>query len=91
MLLFQPDTEDKWTVYGRVKTGLDAVGQVQMRGLHLDRAASLEQANAFVEAAIAQFKEPCVLCVIVFLKDGRDDPTTRRVVRRVSEAKAWFE
>jgi hypothetical protein len=84
----QPDT---WTVYGRVKTGLDAAGVVQMQGLHLDRAPTLEQANAFVEAAIAKHKEGAVECVIVHLKNSEDKYGTRRVLRRVSGGKAWWE
>jgi hypothetical protein len=86
-----PDTEDTWTVYGRVTTGLSVRGEVEIKGLHLDRAPSLEQANAFVEDAIAKYKEPCVQCVIVHLKDGRDCYGSRRVIRRVSDGKAWFE
>ena len=64
--------EDAWTVYGRVKTGMTQQGVVEFKGLHLDRAPSLEQANAFVEAAIAEYKEGAVECVIVHLKDGED-------------------
>lgn len=86
-----PATDDRWTVYGRVRDGLDGKGVVQFRGLHLDRATSLEMANSFVEDAIATYNEACVECVIVFLKNGREDYATRTVVRRVSNAKAWFE
>jgi hypothetical protein len=86
-----PASEDRWTVYGRVTTGLDEIGRAKIQGLHLDRATSLQMANSFVEDAIARYKEPCVTAVIVKLMDGNDDPQTRRVVRRVSHGKAWFE
>ena len=82
---------DTWTVYGRVTIGMSQRGEVQIRGLHLDRAPTLEQANSFVEDAIEKYKEPCVECVIVLLKDGRDVYGSRRVVRRVSQGKAWWE
>jgi hypothetical protein len=82
---------DKWTVYGRVRDGLDGKGVVQMKGLHLDRAPSLEMANSFVEDAIATYNEACVECVIVHLKGGKDTYGTRRIVRRVSNGKAWWE
>jgi hypothetical protein len=82
---------DAWTVYGRAKTGLNVRGEVEFRGVHLDRAPSLEMANSFVEDAIAAHGEPCVECVIVQLRNGIDKYGTRRVVRRVSNAKAWWE
>ena len=92
MIDLTPDQpQDAFTVYGRVKLGLDVVGQVTFHGLHLDRAPTLEQANAFVEDAIATYKEPCVTCVIVRLVGGRDSYGTRRVIRRVNDAKAWWE
>lgn len=81
----------RWTVYGRVRDGLDGQGVVQFRGLHLDRAPSLEMANSFVEDAITEFNEACVECVIVELKYGDDKHGERRVIRRVSQAKAWWE
>jgi len=84
-------TEDRWTVYGRVRTGVTQRGEVEIRGLHLERAPSVEMANSFVEDAITQYKEPAVECVIVQLKDGRDSYGTRRVIRRVSDGKAWWE
>lgn len=80
-----------WTVYGRVKSGLNVRGEVQFKGLHLDRAPSLEMANAFVEDAIKAHGEPCVECVIVELRHGEDKYGMRRIVRRVSNARAWFE
>jgi hypothetical protein len=81
----------RWTVYGRVKTGLDAAGVVQMQGLHLDRATSIEEANAFVEAAIAKYGWACVECVIVELKHGVDVHNERAVVRRLANFNAWWE
>jgi hypothetical protein len=80
-----------WTVYGRVKTGLTRQGVVEFRGLHLDRAPSLEMANSLVEDAIREYQEPCVECVIVELLNGEDKYGMRRIVRRVSNARAWFE
>jgi hypothetical protein len=82
---------DTFVVYGRVKTGLTQQGEVVMRGLHLDRAPSLEMANSFVEDAIAEYKEGSVECVIVQLIGGRDSYGSRRVIRRVSNGRAWFE
>lgn len=82
--------DDVYTVYGRVKTGLDAAGVVQFAGLHLDRT-TLERANALVDDAIYINKEPCVEAVIVLLQRGEDKYGMRRVVRRVSNGKAWFE
>jgi len=82
---------DCWTVYGRVKRGLSAVGSVEFRGLHLDRAPSLEMANSFVQEAIDEYGEGAVDCVIVHLVTGTDAPGTRRVVRRVSNGRAWWE
>jgi hypothetical protein len=83
--------DDTWTVYGKVRTGVAKHGEVEIKGLHLDRAPTLEMANSFVEDAIAAYKEPAVECVIVHLKDGRDSYGTRRVIRRVSNARAWWE
>lgn len=80
-----------YTVYGRVKTGVSVRGEVEIKGLHLDRAPSYEMANAFVDEAIATYKEPCVECVIVELKEGRDAYGSRLVIRRVSGGRAWFE
>ena len=80
-----------YTVYGRVKTGLEQWGEVKFHALSLERAPSYEMANAFVEEAIATYREPCVECVIVELKDGRDSYGSRLVIRRVSNAKAWWE
>lgn len=82
---------DAWTVYGRAKTGLTKAGVVEMRGLHLDRAPSLQMANSFVEDAIKAYGLGAVECVIVELKNGDDKYGTRRVIRRVSNAKAWWE
>lgn len=82
---------DAWTVYGRAKIGLTQQGAVKMIGLHLDRAPSLEMANSFVEDAIKAYGLGAVECVIVELKNGDDKFGTRRVVRRVSNAKAWWE
>ena len=83
--------EDAWTVYGRVKTGLDVTGVVQFQGLHLDRVLSLDEANTFVEDAITTYGEGAVECVIVLLQGGRDSYGTRRVMRRVNNARAWWE
>ena len=85
------DGTPRWTVYGRVKTGIDVAGQVIMRGLHLDRAPSLDMANSFVDEAIEKYGEACVECVIVELKTGVDTPSERRIVRRVSNFKSWWE
>jgi hypothetical protein len=82
---------DTWTVYGRAKTGLNLRGEVEFKGVHLDRAPSLEMANSFVEDAIKEHGEACVECVIVQLKQGVDKFGMRRVIRRVSNAKAWWE
>ena len=84
-----PDT--RWTIYGRVKTGLDPRGVVQFHGLHFDRLHSLELANAFVDDAIARYGKGAVECVIVELRHGDDTPATRRVIRRVNDAQSWFE
>jgi hypothetical protein len=82
---------DTYTVYGRVKTGLTRWGEVEFKALSLERAPSLEMANSFVEDAIATYKEPCVECVIVELRGDRDSYGSRRVVRRLNDAKAWWE
>lgn len=82
---------DVWTVYGRVKSGLSQRGEVQFQGLHLDRAPSLEMANSFVEDAITAHGEACVECVIVQLRNGIDKFGMRRVIRRVSNGRAWWE
>ena len=84
-------SDDTYTVYGKVRTGVMERGEVEIKGLHLDRAPTLEMANSFIEDAIARYKEPAVEAVIVELKDGRDSYGTRRVVRRVNNARAWFE
>ena len=81
---------DSFTVYGKVVTGLTQRGEVEVKGLHLERAPSLEMANSFVEDALAEYKGG-VTCVIVQLKDGRDSYGSRRIVRRVGEGRAWFE
>lgn len=84
-------SDDRWTVYGRAKAGLDMLGIVQFRGVHLDRAPSLEMANSFVEDAIKRYGQACVTCVIVELRHGVDHSSTRRVIRRVGEGRAWWE
>jgi hypothetical protein len=81
----------RWYVYGRVKIGLDEVGQVIIRGLHLDRAPTLDMANSFVEDAIAKYGEACVECVVVVLAHGRDKPAERTVIRRLNDFKSWWE
>jgi hypothetical protein len=85
------ESERRWTVYGRVKTGLDATGVVQFRGLHLDRAKSLDEANAFVEDALATHGPGRVECVIVVLKYGVDVHNERAVIRRLNNFNAWWE
>jgi hypothetical protein len=84
-------SDDTYTVYGRVKTGLSQRGEVEIKGLHLERAPSLEMANSFIEDAITRYKEPAVEAVIVQLIGGRDSYGSRRVIRRVSGGRAWFE
>ena len=81
---------DSFTVYGKVVTGLSQRGEAEVKGLHLERAPSLEMANSFVEDALAEYKGG-VTCVIVQLIGGRDSYGSRRVIRRISGGRAWFE
>jgi hypothetical protein len=79
-----------WVVYGRVKTGVDEVGQVVIQGLHR-QSVPLDEANAYIEDAITKHGAGAVDAVLVELKYGLDRHGERRVIRRLNDFKSWWE
>lgn len=80
----------RWTVYGRVRTGVDAQGRVISRGFHADRLRSKEAAVHFVTDGVLQFKGG-LDAVVVRLANGEDKHGEREVIYRQGEGKAWWE
>lgn len=80
----------RWTVYGRVRTGVDLQGRVQTRGFHADRLTSRDAAVSFVMDGVMKYAGG-LDAVVVRLADGEDRHGQREVIYRQGEGKAWWE
>lgn len=80
----------RWTVYGRVRTGVDGKGRVTFRGFHADRLTSRDMAVSFVMEGVMKHGGG-LDCVVVRLANGEDKHGEREVVFRQGEGRAWWE
>jgi hypothetical protein len=86
-----PDNSNtRWTVYGRVRTGVNAKGAVTFRGFHAEALPSKDMAVSFVMDGVMKYGGG-LDCVVVRLANGEDRHGEREVIYRQGQGKAWWE
>lgn len=80
----------RWTVYGRLRTGVNLDGRVTTRGFHAEKLTSMEAAVHYVMSGFITHGA-ALDAVVVELKYGEDKHEERTVIHRVGQGKAWWE